>query len=456
LHRYTLGPRRHKKQQQTEGKNAGGGSVKKDGGGFAKLAKAAIKAGATGVVPPWLQEALRGYYLPSDTQDPARPGDTRNFFQPGAAAAGAGAGMEMGTYAGEKNQKGGGKVWKAAGKAAKAMKRYKKAGGGGKKGPGKVTPHAHMSLKEEIALGMAMFWQKHDVDAYVRSTPPWPQQRWMEPEEGMYTYPHGEEPVAGAPPKTRRIKQPPRLPPPAEDNFLLWDVPPVEPRRVLDPRDLVPELTAGMRRLAISREQNPAAGDAPPPPPPGGLPVNVDEDVVADMGVNVDVVDVVDADVDVAEDVDADAEVERPPELFLTPSMAAEGPGAMGFAFSPARREGSESPSPPTPFTYTPLTPPPLTPPPSREGGVAGAPPTNEDDEEVEVTEGAEGGDIAGGRGLVLTRKRGRRRVGDRGRARGYQAATADFRVHEAMQSKVEEEHKRAWAAWWGCTYSSC
>lgn len=273
---------------------------------------------------------------------------------------------------------------------------------------------------------------------------------------------HGEEPLPGAPPKSQRIKQPPRL----LDESLLWGVPPMEPRRVLDPRDLVPELTAGMRRLVIesSRERSPPAGDAsslPPPPPAGAFPVNVDAmdedmEVEADVGVDAPVESDVDADVDA--DAVVDAEVECPPELFLTPSMAAEGPGT-GFAYSPVRREGSDSPSPQARPLYSP--PPPLPRADLGGGGVAtGAPPPiNEDDDEVgeAAWTAARGGKIdADVQGWGLTRKRGRRRVGDRSRGRALMAAAMDHRVREAMKSKAEEEHKRAWAAWWGCCLTEC
>ena len=72
----------------------------------------------------------------------------------------------------------------------------------------------------------------------------------------------------------------------------------------------------------------------------------------------------------------------------------------------------------------------------------------NEDEEDDEVEWSAERGDIAGGKGWGLTRKRGRRWMGDRGRERGFRAAAADFRVYQAMQTEAKEEHKRAWAAW--------
>lgn len=242
----------------------------------------------------------------------------------------------------------------------------------------------------------------------------------------------------------------------------------MEPRRVLDPRDLVPELTAGIRRLVIesSREQSPAAGDAsslPPPPPAGAFPVNVDvmdEDVDVEADVEVDAAVESDVDADVDADVFADAEVECPPELFLTPSMAAEGPGTPSFAYSPVRREGSDSPSLQARPLYS--SPPP---PPRADlggGGVAiGAPrPMNENDDEA----GEAGwsapwdGDVSNAcvRGWGLTRKRGRRRVGDRGRGRALMAAAMDHRVREAMKSKAEEEHKRAWVAWWGGCLTEC
>jgi len=114
--------------------------------------------------------------------------------------------------------------------------------------------------------------------------------------------------------------------------------------------------------------------------------------------------------------------------------------------------EGSDPPlgRPSMPLcTSGPFTPP--RPPPCVDASDAEAPPTNSDEEEVEREEEAEGteGRVSHVvRGWGVTRARRRRRVGDRGRARGLRAAADNFRAYEAIKADVEEKHKRTRCAW--------
>ena len=255
LGRMFTAPRERKSQMHAKEGNEGDSE-------FTLFKDAAVKAGETGIVAPWLKEALQRYYLgwKRDVQP-----DIRDYFRPGQSPI-ALAEMHNNSVGHDNSpatvttQKEGDESnvskpelkFTPRSDSLKRCERCKR----GKKGLPYCLKMGHISvdpvLMATVYKNAAASKRNKQAEKMHRapnpSSKPRPSVLWMVPDPGMYTFPLGEEPLLQ-----------PRLNPYAKETFVRSGLPSKDRKKNrgkctlenIDPWDLVPELTEGMKRLKV-------------------------------------------------------------------------------------------------------------------------------------------------------------------------------------------------------------